>query len=94
MSCESCKKENKDNIPFVAHEADMSRMERTNKRLWIIVIVLIAVLLGTNGAWLWYESQFEYITEETIQNVDQDAENGENNFIGGDFYNGASENNN
>lgn len=28
-------------IPFVAHESAMNRMERANKRLWIIIIVLI-----------------------------------------------------
>jgi len=28
-------------IPFVAHESAMNRMERANKRLWIIIIVLV-----------------------------------------------------
>lgn len=28
-------------IPFVAHESAMNRMERANKRLWIVIIVLI-----------------------------------------------------
>lgn len=37
-------------------------MERMSRRLWITVIILIALLVVTNGAWLWYESQFETIT--------------------------------
>ena len=28
-------------IPFVAHESAMNRMERANKRLWIVIIVMI-----------------------------------------------------
>ena len=28
-------------IPFVAHESAMNRMERANKRLWFVIIVLI-----------------------------------------------------
>ena len=28
-------------IPFVAHESAMDRMERANKRLWGIIIILV-----------------------------------------------------
>lgn len=28
-------------IPFVAHESAMNRMERANKRLWAIIIIMI-----------------------------------------------------
>lgn len=53
-------------IPYFVHEAVTSRMERANKRLWIIVIVLILALVGTNAGWIYYESQFtdEVITQE------------------------------
>lgn len=27
-------------IPFVAHESAMNRMERSNKRLWIVIIIM------------------------------------------------------
>ena len=27
-------------IPFVAHESAMNRMERANKRLWIIILIM------------------------------------------------------
>lgn len=78
------------NVPYIMHEADMARMERSNKRLWIVVIILIAALLGTNAAWIVYESQFQ--TVEVSQEVEQDADgNGYNNFIGGDSYGGTSE---
>lgn len=44
----------------------MARQERTIKRLWIIVLILILLLAATNGAWIYYESQFidEYVEQE------------------------------
>ena len=32
-------------------------MERMNRRLWILCIVLVLLLAGTNGAWVYYESE-------------------------------------
>lgn len=32
-------------IPFVAHESAMNRMERANKRLWIVIIVMFVGML-------------------------------------------------
>lgn len=32
--------------------------ERTIKRLWVIIILLVVLLFGTNAAWVYYESQF------------------------------------
>ena len=46
------------NVPYIAHEGMMARMERTIKRLWILALVLTVLLVGTNVAWLWYESSF------------------------------------
>ena len=86
MTCEECKEQRREAAPvsFIAHESAMARAERTIKRLWITILLLIVMLVGTNGAWLWYESQFEYV--ETSQEVTQEAESGTNTFIGGDCY--------
>ena len=55
-------------IPYFVHEGEMARAERTNKRLWIVIIALIVCLVGSNAGWLLYESQF---TDEVItQDVD------------------------
>ena len=51
--------ENMATVPLVAHEGMMTRMERTNHRLWILCIFLIISLIATNAAWVIYESQFE-----------------------------------
>lgn len=79
------------NIPYFAHEGIMARMERTIKRLWVLCIILIALLAITNGAWIWYESQF---SDETLT-VTQDTSDGINNYIGndGDITNGTTDSN-
>ena len=70
-------------IPYFCHEGDMARAERTIKRLWILCILLIVLLVGTNIAWIHYESQFSDVVT-TTQEVTQDGKDGVNNFIGGD----------
>lgn len=61
-------------IPYFCHEGDMARAERTIKRLWILCIMLIILLVGTNIAWIHYESQWE--TAETVVTQDIDTVNG------------------
>ena len=75
-------------IPFVAHEADMTRMERVIRRLWILCIILALALVGTNAAWVVYESSFETVSTSVMQ----ENESGYNNFIGndGDIKNGTT----
>ena len=57
-NCESCGKRPPDPVPYVVHEADMARQERTIKRLWILLLVLVVLFVGSNAAWIYYESQF------------------------------------
>lgn len=56
------------NVPYIAHEGAMVRLERINKRLWILAIVLIVMLGLSNGAWIIYESQYK--TTEVSREVD------------------------
>ena len=77
-----------ENISYFAHEGMMTRMERMNKRLWIVVIILIVALVGTNLAWVIYERQFETYTEttqEVTQNAESESGSAENTFVGGDY---------
>ena len=53
---------NRMSIPYFVHEGVMARMERVNKRLWILCLVMFLALVGTNAGWIWYESQFEELT--------------------------------
>lgn len=77
-------------IPYIAHEAGMARLERSNRRLWILCIILIVLLVGTNIAWIHYESQWE--TAETVVTQDIDTVNGGNASINdGVHINGTCE---
>lgn len=91
-NCSNCNNEKTtpEAVPYIVHESAMARAERGAKRLWIVIILLIVLLVGTNGAWLWYESQFETVTTE----VTQENADGYNNYIGndGDFVNGETDN--
>ena len=74
-------------IPYIVFESTICRFDRVIKRLWIVILILIFLLLGTNLAWLYYESQFEEVehTKTTTQTVTQDTgKGGDNSFIGGD----------
>ena len=81
-NCETCKKVQNapENVPYIVHESSMARMERQIKRLWITVILLISILVLTNGAWLWYESSFEDAVTTTYE---ADATDGGNAVING-----------
>ena len=94
-TCNNCNTTENPNVvvPYVAHESAMARSERHNKRLWIVILVLIVALLGTNLAWIIYEAQSETVEESTV--VEQENSNGDNNYIGndGDITYGKTENN-
>lgn len=79
-------------MPIAQHEKDQDRLMKIIKSLISVIIVLIVLLVGTNIAWIIYEAQFE-VVEETNTTVEQDANNGTNNFIGGDVYGEASDKN-
>ena len=90
-------KEQMQNISFVVHEASEERHTREKKNLVIcftcIIITLIIALIGTNLAWILYEKSKETVTEtvttetitETYEDIEQHADNGGNNVIGGDI---------
>ena len=75
--CKTCKERRSatEPIPYIAHESAMARMERTIKRLWVLLIVVVVLLVASNGAWLWYESQYEDVVTTTVE---EDADGGGN----------------
>ena len=77
-------------IPYFCHEGDMARAERTNKRLWILCILLIILLVSSYAGFFYYESQFE--TEKTIVTQDLDTKgSGDAVIYDGVHFNGARE---
>lgn len=71
------------------HDAYISMAERTIKRQWVTIILLILLLVGSNVAWLHYESQFA--DEETTVTQELDTDGGGDAIINdGVHINGES----
>ena len=88
--CNNCGTNNTPaSVPYVVHESAMARAERVIKRQWIAIVLLVCMLFGAFGLFVWYESQFETISYE------QDGEGTNNVNYGeqGDLNNGAESEN-
>lgn len=95
-TCNNCTTDKKPtSVPYQVVEDYKMLINSTIKRLWIVILILIFLLVGSNCAWLWYENQFE--TVETVEEyqIEQDAESGNNNSIinGGEIVNGETDSN-
>ena len=90
--CNNCGTDkNPANVPFALYESVMAQIRRL---VWVIVL-LIVLLVCSNGAWLWYENQLEVVEETTTETiVTQDNADSYNNYIGndGDIVNGKADN--
>ena len=89
-NCETCKGKEAhapESVPYIVHESAMARAERTAKRLWITILTLIFLLVGSNCIWIWYNAQFEVVETTTIE-AEQDG-SGVNIVSGGDLDYGA-----
>lgn len=89
-SCNNCGTDKKpSSVPYAVLE-DFKETAKANSLKWFIIcLVLIVLLVGSNIGWLVYENSFEDVV--ISQEVEQDADNGENHFIGGDMI-GETEN--
>ena len=78
-----------------AHELDMARLERVNRRVWIALLLMTLLFVGTNAGWMYYESQFEdEVTTTTTVTQDVDSNDGGDAIINdGVKINGESETN-
>lgn len=90
MNCETCaeRKKQVEPVPYIVHESAMARQERTNKRLWILAIIVFLAFVISNGAWIWHKSQFEDVY------VEQEVDTGEGAaYVAGvgDVYYGESQ---
>ena len=87
-TCNDCKAENTNvTVPYVVHEATVARQERQIKRMWIALIVAIALMFFTNMIWVGVFSSYDYSSEEIVVDAE---DNGNANYIGqdGNIYNG------
>ena len=68
-------------------EANAVRLERTISRLWILLIIMLILLVGSNVAWICYEQQFE----DVVTTIDAQQDGAGVNVIGGGDINYGSE---
>lgn len=66
MNCDKggCRDERLITIPYVVYESQMARNERSFKRLFIALILVIIMLFASNLAWLAYINQYEVVGYE------------------------------
>lgn len=85
MNCQDC------NRNRTLSEASLAMAERTIRRLWITVLVLIVLMAGMATGFFIYESQFEEYSEYSEYEAEVDAvQMGQDNFVaGGDINYGA-----
>ena len=65
--------DSRDRSLYLMWESSQYRNERINTKLWVVILVLIVALIGTNIAWLVYESQWQYVQTETSIEATQDG---------------------
>lgn len=77
-------------VPYVVHEGILSRMERSNKRMLIALIIAVTLLFASNALWLYEWTQYDYCGDTTSQDVTLESKDGIANYIGnnGDINNG------
>lgn len=77
-------------VPYIVFEGEMARLERIIRRMFILLIITICFLVGTNVYWIYYESQFEDVVTTTEQDVRQkvNSEDGDATINDGVHING------
>lgn len=65
--------ENAAMIPYYVHEGEMNRLERVNKRWFILFIIVLSMLFVTNAGWIICENQYA----DEVTTVEQEVDTGE-----------------
>lgn len=58
----------------------LSELKKTTKRWFVVSIILLIALVGTNVAWLIYESSFETVYEDSTQYMEDIDNTSNTNF--------------
>ena len=82
MSCENCKSKSEDKKEDITlkDEIHSAVLERTIKRLFILLMIAIIAIFASNACWLYAWCQYDYESTETIE-AQQDGEG--INIVGG-----------
>ena len=58
----------------------LSELKKTTKRWFLVSIILLIALVGTNVAWLIYESSFDTVYEDSTQYMEDIDNTSNTNF--------------
>lgn len=84
MNCQECKNR------FLREESALAMAERTIRRLWITILVLIVMMAGMATGFFLYEAQYEDV--ETWEETEIEASQiGTRNFVSGGDINVGTE---
>lgn len=77
--------ENRDNAKEKENSATdvLGALVKQLKTMWIVIVLLIVLLVGTNMAWLYVFQSYDYVSQ------DGEGQNYYNHEVGGDVFNGA-----
>lgn len=67
-------------MSYNAYEFSLAVLERTIKRLWIALIICIAMLFVSNAIWIYCFMQYDYVDTTETTTYSQDGEG--TNIIG------------
>lgn len=82
MNCQECNKNR------MMGESALAMAERTIRRLWITILLLIVLMAGMATGFFIYEAQFEDYSESVEIDADQE---GDYNFVSGGDLNYGTE---
>lgn len=85
MTCQECKVMQQ----RLQNESALAMAERTIRRLWITILLLIVIMAGMCIGFFMYEAQFEEYSEATEIEAEQ---SGAYNFVAGGDLNYGAEN--
>lgn len=81
--------ENRDNVKEKENSATdvLGALVKQLKTMWMVIVLLIILLVGTNMAWLYVFQSYDYVSQ------DGEGYNYYNRQVGGDVNNGAESQN-
>lgn len=75
-------------------ESAMTKQETANKRMFVIILILIFTLIASNLGWIYYESQWQYVDSYSFSAEQEGDNNNVDNITIGDSYGEAESNSN
>lgn len=81
-------------IPYIVYESTLEKEDRQQKRLVVIIAILVAMLFISNAIWIYAWNSYDYVEEYSDVELNSEGE-GNANYIGedGDINNVVSESN-